>query len=501
VPALAAWVAVVIAGCGSGGPASPGTAAGSRGPALGSLAQSGAGHRFYEIYEPTGPVHGTVLVLHGGGWRAARGDARRQMAPASLTLQARGWRVVDASYSPGPRSGGTVDPRPMLRDVVAFYDQTRRAFPGPVCAYGESAGGHLATLLAIERPSLRCLVLAAPPLDLRRMLRTSSPAGRAAVRATFGTRPAVLDAWSPTRLWGAAQRRVRVFATTARNDTVVDPQQLRAFVTRARGVDADLLPGAAAGAPDAVPWTHSLVHKTPLDARFAAQASWLQATAPTQIPARAPTDVGKDCGLWSPGDAASRWRLLLAGDAWKEASTPGAPIIATRGCSGSARWQDDGLSLWAFPSAGFLPVGSESSLELRVAPRVRHLTAAFRGVLARPRDWAVGLYAWGAATGNVATPVATCEQGRCRRLRLVRIRGGALLTAPGTSGDPDARPTPLAERFELPAGTRRVAWRLRCIAPAGCSLRGIADARGRSMRRRDPLGHPAIFSIYTAAVS
>jgi acetyl esterase/lipase len=491
-------VAAAVASCGggsgsSGAPPPPA-------PVLGSLSESGAGHRFYEIYDPVGPVRGTMLVLHGGGWRASRGDARRQMAPASLTLQSRGWRVVDASYSPGPRAGGGIDPRPTLRDVVAFYDQVRRAFPGPVCAYGESAGGHLAAMLAVERPSLRCLVLAAAPLDLRRMLRTSSPAGRAAVRATFGTRADVLDAWSPARLWGAAQRQVRLFATASTNDTVVDAGQLRAFDARFPRVDAGILPGAAAGAADAVPWMHSLVRKLPLEARFAAQGTWLQAVAPLRGAGAAPTDVGEDCGPGSADTGTSRWRLLLAGAAWKQASTPGAPIVATRGCSGSGRWQDDGLSLWAFPGGSVLPSSSEASLELRVAPGARHLTASFRGFLARPRDWAVGLYASRGATGIITEPVATCVRARCRGLGLIRGRTGALIADPGTSADPDARTSPPRRRFALPAGTRRVAWRLRCVAAAGCSLQGAVDGAGRSVRPRDPLGHPAIFSVYSVKV-
>jgi hypothetical protein len=48
------------------------------------------------------------------------------------------------------------------------------------------------------------------------------------------------------------------------------------------------------------------------------------------------------------------------------------------------------------------------------------------------------------------------------------------------------------QRFALPAGTRRVSWRLTCVAPSGCAL----DGSSKDARERDPVGHPAILSLY-----
>ncbi|UTI62604.1 alpha/beta hydrolase fold domain-containing protein [Paraconexibacter antarcticus] len=492
---MAAVAGLLSSGCGGGQAHRPPTRALAGGPSLGSLAQSGAGRRFYEIYEPTGRPRGTVLVLHGGGWRAARADARRQMAAVSLSFRDLGWRVVDANYAGGPRPDGSVDPRPMLRDVVAYYDEIHRAFPGPVCTYGESAGGHLAALLAIERPTLTCAVLAAAPLDLPSLLPTSTPAGSAAIRAAFGTSPATLRAWSPTRLWGSG-RRVRVFATAASNDPVVGAGQLRSFAQRVPTADVAVLPGARAGTADAVPWIHSPVRRGALDRRVADLRAWLtQSGSDPAVPGSA-TDPGTDCGPGSTDVGAARWRLLRAGDGWSPTSTATAPIVATRGCSGSAVWQDDGLSLWAYPGLAVLRSGSEAALTLRLPRGTRSLTAMFRGFLARPRDWAVGLYGSSRTHGTVTAPIADCMASSCHGLRLVRRRGGSLVAALASTGNPDARSTPTPERFRLPPDTRRVAWRLRCIAPGGCSLQGAVDARGFSLRRRDPLGHPAILSIY-----
>jgi acetyl esterase/lipase len=483
--------AAVLAGCG-------GVPKRERPPELGSLTTSGAGTSFYEVYESNGPARGTLLVIHGGGWKSRRGDARRMMASASLAVRATGWRVVDIDYRSGQARGKAGDPRTMLGDVVAFYDQVRRAYRGPVCAYGESAGGHLAAMLAIERPSLDCAALAAAPLDLPTLLHESTREGAQQVRRTFGTSKAALAAWSPARRWDVGAVRTRVFATAASNDAIVPPQQLTAFVAAVPRTDARVVPGATAGAADAVPWMHSTVRRNAIVARLVSFAGWLDGVgrAPEEAPEPA-ASTGSDCGMLPR----QRWRLLRAGDAWRPASTAGQPIVATRGCSGSARWQDDGLSLWASPSpGGVLREGAEASLVLSGDHVVRRLAATFRGFLARPRDWEVGIYASGRARGDALTEVAGCDRGRCRGLRLVATRSGALIAAAGSRGDPDRREEPAAARFALPPGTHRVAWRLRCAAPGGCSLAGIAGANGSSARPRDPLGHPAIFSLYSVDV-
>jgi hypothetical protein len=476
---------------------------------LGSLASSGAGHRFYEIYAPAGPARGTMMLLHSGGWRDQRGDARRTMAATALTLRARGWRVLDVGYTPGPTPRGrALDPRPMLRDVVAFYDQVRRAYGGPICAYGESAGGHLAAMLALVRPSLSCAVLAAAPLDLRTLLRTTTSAGAVNVKLTFGTGRTLLRAWSPAARWDPDTAPTAVFATAASNDQVVPPQQLTTFAAVNPSADVRVVPGAAASAADAVPWMHSAVRRSALERRLGDLGRWLDREVPRRTraaPAARAGTIGGDCAQ-RPARPPSqprthRWRLMLAGGAWRQRSTARQPIAATRGCSGSARWQDDGLSLWAFPSFGaVLPRGAEASLTLQSRRVVRHLSAAFRGFLARPQEWSVGLYASTRTRGRIGTEVAACEGGRCRRLRLVRTGAGSLVAAAGSHGDPDRRDAPLSAGFALPAGTRRLAWRLRCIAPQGCSLTGPAGLHGVSPRRRDPLGHPAILSVYRVAV-
>jgi hypothetical protein len=497
---LAALAALLVAGCGGSG--TPGAPAG---PALGSLAASGAGNRFYEIYDPIGPARGTILLLHGGSWADRRGDARRMLATTALAFRASGWRVVNASYSPGWVPGRAPDPLPMLRDVVAFYDQIRHAFGGPVCAYGESAGGHLAAMLALERPSLRCAILSAAPLNLRTLLHQTWPPGIAAIRGTFGQRASVLREFSPTLLWNTGADPTAVFATAAANDQVVPPVQLTEFQQVDPGANAHVLPGAAAGSAGAAAFMHSDVRGSALFARISSLGSWLNGIAQPAAAGPTPTDFGAGCS----SAQTPRWKLLLAGDAWQQSSTAGPAgqaIAATRGCSGSAKWQDDGLSLWALPSPAARPSpgatlasGAEATLALSSPHPVRRITVSFRGFLARPQDWVLGLYA-STEAGATPTPVAGCTLGHCTGLRLVPSAGGGLLTAAGSSNNPDLSATPPSASFALPAGTRQLSWKLRCAAPGGCPLAGIDSATGASPRPRDPIGHPAIFSLYSVAL-
>jgi acetyl esterase/lipase len=488
-------VGTLLAGCGgtAGAPTSAAPVP------LVRLVASGAGHRFYEIYDAIGPTRGTMIVIHGGAWQDQRGNARRMMATTALAFRALGWRVVNIGYSPLQPRGVKPDPRPMLRDVVAFYDQIRRAFGGPICADGDSAGGYLAAELAIQRPSLSCAIPNAAPLDLPTAVQQTVPEIRPFIPQTFGSSQSDLIKYSPARQWHSNVDHTPIFATAASNDTVVPPAQLRAFAAADPSADVAVVPGASTDSADAVQWEHSVVNRDALGARFAALERWLNRIAPAPASAPPANNIGANCDR--PVSNGDRYKLLLEGDAWQQVSTPKQPIAATRGCSGSASWQDDGLSLWVLPSSSdTLPEGAQASLVLSTGGALHHVSAAFRGFLARPADWALGLYASTSSEGPLQTRVATCVSGQCSGLRFVSRDGGALIAASGSRGDPDMQ-TPPDASFALPSGTRRVAWELQCVSSDGCSQAGIADQPGNSLRWRDPLGHPAIFSIYSVNVN
>lgn len=475
-----------------------------RGPALGSLSSSGAGHRFYEIYDPSGGARGTMLLIHGGGWRDTPGLARMGMARVALTLRDRGWRVVNISYTPGLKAPSVApDPRPMLRDVVAFYDQIRHVYGGPICAYGQSAGAHLAAMLALERPALACAVLDAGPTDLLTLLRETNPVGRSLIEGTFGTNPSLLARWSPARLWWHNGAGPPVFATFGGDDQVVVPQQATELRKADPLANVDVVQGASPNSSSALYWLHSFVNVVAIQQRVASLLQWLDQIVPpgSNDPGPRATDIGEACDRLPP--PGRRWKLMLAGDAWQQQSVPGQrTLAATRGCSGSGASQDDGLSLWALPVPGqVLRAGSKASLVLDPGHVMKKLSVTFRGFLARPQDWSLGLYASPETSGSITTPIATCNAGSCSGLGLLATSDGSLITPSGSSENPDTSDQPPSASFSLPPGTRRIAWVLTCVASTGCSLNGIAKPGGVSPRPRDPLGHPAIFSLYSVKTS
>ena len=94
-----------------------------------------------QFCEVTGEGEPTVVLLHGGFWRARYGlDLMRPMA---ADFAARGWAVANVEYRRVGDGGGFPA---TLEDVAAAC----RALIGPLVAVGHSAGGHLALWLAGE---------------------------------------------------------------------------------------------------------------------------------------------------------------------------------------------------------------------------------------------------------------------------------------------------------------------------------------------------------------
>ncbi len=501
--ALAAIAATAIAGCGDDPPERSTKPAEDVGP----LTRSGAGNRFYEIYQPSGPVRGTMLLLHGGGWTDKRGDARRAMIVSSLAYLEQGWRVVNVSYTPPDDDGGKrPKPKAMLRDVVAFYDQVHKAFPGPVCAAGDSAGGHLAVMLALARPQLSCAVANGAPLDLIALSRESkenSELGREQLEKMFGTDRKDLRYFSPNRRWDSSRDKTPVFLMVASDDPYVPKSQAAGFLKADPGAKVEILKSAEQGDPGSVEFVHGPVETDSLQLANIELTQFLDGIAP--IPSEQEPDdrveaTACDAAVpradWARDKRDDRWKLLKASTAWK-ASAPEKGTAASGGCAGSGRWQDDGLSVWAFPhptltyerdTQASLTYSAPSSTPLRT------VEASLRGFLARPADWDVGLYASTSDEGDIDTPVATCEAGTCRNLRLAPTQGGSAIASPDGESDPESVDEPPVQRIKLPAGTRRVAWRLICAAESGC------PAPTPGPRERDPFGHPAILSIYRVTV-
>jgi acetyl esterase/lipase len=108
-------------------------------------------HRLDVLQLRKGPcVHGPVMIyIHGGAW--ILGDKREQGIPMMHELVARGWVCVAINYRLSPRAtwpDHVIDCKRALawvKEHIADYGGD----PGFVAVAGGSAGGHLASLIAL----------------------------------------------------------------------------------------------------------------------------------------------------------------------------------------------------------------------------------------------------------------------------------------------------------------------------------------------------------------
>jgi dienelactone hydrolase len=189
----------------------------------------------YEIGMPTGTYagtapKGTMLIFHGGGWHetdglaGVRGEADR--------WRARGWRTVNASYRACGQSA---------TDALWFYDQVRVLWGTmPTCVAGQSAGGHLALLVAAWRPDVACVIDEAGPADPTSLpgQATAAGAGNENAKALYNQMVAAFGmenlAW-----FSAVQRpiKARVLVGFAAGDWVVPWEQATELRDRMLGAD------------------------------------------------------------------------------------------------------------------------------------------------------------------------------------------------------------------------------------------------------------------------
>jgi acetyl esterase len=127
------------------------------------------------LYVPAEAVDGgpgpLVLFFHGGGWVA--GDLDTHDAPCRHLARAAGMRVLSVAYRRAPEHPY---PAPVEDAVAAFGDVAARAAelgadPARIAVAGDSAGGHLAAMVAQRaatgehaRPAFQVLVY--PATDL-----------------------------------------------------------------------------------------------------------------------------------------------------------------------------------------------------------------------------------------------------------------------------------------------------------------------------------------------
>jgi acetyl esterase/lipase len=101
--------------------------------------------QFGELSLPSGAPKGTVVVIHGGFWKAAYDLSLGR--PLARSLVAHGWAAWNIEYRRVGNGGGdpaTMDDVAAAIDALAVQDVPRDR----VIAVGHSAGGHLATWAA-----------------------------------------------------------------------------------------------------------------------------------------------------------------------------------------------------------------------------------------------------------------------------------------------------------------------------------------------------------------
>jgi len=207
--AAAALVTTVIGGCGSGDAESRSEV--PRAP-----------RGFHQVMAPTGEPSGVVLTIHGGGWQWVGEPMAHTEDGNAARFAAAGWLALNVDYRPGRKS---------VTDVAAWYDWAARRWPGlPICAAGSSAGAHLALMVAVRRPGVRCVIGfgAITNLSTLRGTAKTDELRRDFVLPSFGA--AQLRRYSPIR---AAERvRARVLLLTSRKDPWAPCSQIRAWARR-----------------------------------------------------------------------------------------------------------------------------------------------------------------------------------------------------------------------------------------------------------------------------
>jgi len=183
--------------------------------------------------------------------------------PGQLLI-ARGWRVISLDYRAG------VDG---LQDVLDGA-RAELAAPagGPLCLYGESAGGHLALVAASQLSAVDCVVAAGAPLDLMAYVAEARASGDASrntiantIQAHFGTTPEAVARFDPVTLAHAISADLLLLRQD--DDGLVPREQLDNFLAvRPTAQHVDL-----ASATDAIAGT-AWLHGTLSDAGRVAYA-------------------------------------------------------------------------------------------------------------------------------------------------------------------------------------------------------------------------------------
>ena len=178
-----------------------------------------------------------VMLIHGGGWAGIDPTAVQETAAQAPIYESAGYETVVPDYRRGAQG---------IDDVERFYHEAQRRFPNlPICVVGNSAGGHIALMLAVKDPDLACAVSLAGPTDLPAL--ASEPGGEIADRLAtknFGDTSQFKEL-SPAL--HADSICARVLLIYARNDPIVPVAQGEEMARALPSATLIVLPPGTAG--------------------------------------------------------------------------------------------------------------------------------------------------------------------------------------------------------------------------------------------------------------
>jgi acetyl esterase/lipase len=221
--------------------------------------------QFALLYRPPNVSRGTVVVIHGGFWKAQYGI--EYAVPLAADLAERGFTVWVPEYRRVGNGGGYPE---TFDDIDASFSllNTLRVNTNQLVVVGHSAGGHLATWAASRdqhnrwhgEGTIAAVIAQAGVMNLRDAYRDGL--GSRAVEAFLGKPSSRYQLVDP-----AAQKplSIPVWCLHAKDDDIVPFAQSQDFVTqlRAAGGNANLIevPGGHFGLiqPDSPAWRDAVL--------------------------------------------------------------------------------------------------------------------------------------------------------------------------------------------------------------------------------------------------
>jgi acetyl esterase/lipase len=188
--------------------------------------------QYVELTRPEGTPRGTVVVIHGGFWRAAYDLELGR--PLAADLAKRGWTALNIEYRRVGDGGGVPQTLDDVRAAIATLDA---GAGGPVVTLGHSAGGHLATWAGGQVEAVTHVISQAGVVDL--VAADEEDLGDGAVRAFLGDAPidAAVDPVQQVPLG------VPVWCVHGTADDIVPISQSQSYVAAATaaGAQAELV--------------------------------------------------------------------------------------------------------------------------------------------------------------------------------------------------------------------------------------------------------------------